>query len=565
MPASIVIGTLVSFGFPSAYYFVQKATLERQADVYARRLAARLHDKSPGLWPGETYRNPEIVEELLKSGDIVSIGFRDLSGQLIPSFSYAGPRAGQWLNADPFLGVAPVRFNNRVVGRVEVGVGRDDLMRSVALLFGASAITGSVVATFVFWFPVGVGRAMGQEIRTLVGKTEAINAELSVLLARSVRQHEEAVQLEQVARDITSSLDRVRVLQLVVERTRTLCRADLAWLVAYDDDSETARIVAVAGEGGASLMDLVAQPGRGATGWVLEHERQLCLPSADPTIVDEDEQRAFASERLEAIAMVPLSIRGVPAGILAVATRRERRFDEEMTTMMRLASQAGVALENARMYEERTVVAQEAERRRIAYDLHDGIAQLIVSAKQHLDMCQDMWETDRSRASAELVKGVDRLQQALAETRDILTSLRPSSIEAVGLSAAIRNLLADAGRQQGWTTDFRDRLAGRPLPLAVENALFRIVQEALSNAARHAGAHRVSVELLHDGSRWIEATVRDDGHGFDNRRAQESAHGMGLESMRERARIVGGTVTISSAGRGTLVSARLPLNGAVTW
>ena len=248
-----------------------------------------------------------------------------------------------------------------------------------------------------------------------------VTAELTRLLACSRRQLEEAVALEQAARDITSSLDRVQVLHLAVDRARTMCKADLAWLATYDGETETVRIVALAGAERSALTDLVARPGAGAAGWVLQHERPLCLDGVDPPVVDVDEQRAFASERLVAIAMVPLRIRDVPAGLLAVAARAPRRFDDEMSTMMRLASQAAVALENARLYEERTVAAQEAERRRIAYDLHDGLAQVLVSAKQHLDTCQAMWETNRPRAVDELAHGIHRLERALTETRDMLT------------------------------------------------------------------------------------------------------------------------------------------------
>jgi signal transduction histidine kinase len=565
LPASIIIGATVSIASPSAYYLVHKSGLERAGEVYARNLATRFHDKSPDLWARQTDRDFEMIRNLVAPGEIVTIQVRDLSGRPLGGFTYTGPRAGAWWNRKPPLGAAPVLFNNRAVGFLEVGLARDSVLRTALVIFGVSTAVGMTLAALIYWFPVTVGRAMDKEMRMLIGRAEAINAELTDLLARSRRQHEEAVELEQVARDITSSLDRVQVLHLIVERARTLCKADLAWLAAYDVESETARIVALAGAERSALTDLVARPGTGAAGWVLQHERPLCLDGADPTVVDADERRAFATERLVAIAMVPLRIRDVPAGILAVAAREPRRFDDEMTTVMRIASQAGVALENARLYEERTVAAQEAERRRIAYDLHDGIAQLIVSAKQHLDTCQAMWDTNRPRAANELAKGVDRLQRALTETRDILTSLRPSSVEGLGLTAAIQTLLIDTARQQGWSTEFRDRLGDRPLPFAVETAVFRITQEALSNAARHAAARHVSVELRHHDEGWIEATIGDDGRGFHVKPGGESTVGIGLESMRERARLLGGSVTVSSASSGTVICVRLSLSGRVTW
>jgi signal transduction histidine kinase len=378
LPASIILGALVCVGAPAAYYLVQKPGLERTAEAYARNLAARLHDSSPALWAQHSYEDPEIVQTLLASGEILTIRVRGLSGDPIGEFAYTSARAGAWWNRNPPRGAAPVRFNGRVVGLLELGLARDGLLRTTAMVFGLATAVGVTLAAFIYWFPVSVGRAMEAEIR------------------------------------------------------------------------------------------------------------------------------------------------------------------------------------------ERTLAAQEAERRRIAYDLHDGIAQLIVSAKQHLDTCQDIWGTDRPRAASELVKGVDRLQRALTETRDVLTSLRPSSVEAAGLRGAIQALLTDTGRQQGWSTDLRDELGDRPLPFAVENAVFRITQEALSNAARHAAARHVSVELRRDGEGWIEASIGDDGRGFEMKASVEPTSGMGLESMRERARLLGGSVTIASAGRGTIVCARLPLNATAT-
>lgn len=249
LPASIILGALVSAGFPATYYLVQKPGLERMAEAHARNLAARLRDSSPALWAQHSYNDPEIAQSLLATGDIMTIRVRDLSGDPISGFAYTATRTDSWWNRDPPLGVAPVRFNDRVVGFLEVGIARDSLARSTIIVFGLATAAGVMLAAFIYWFPVSVGRAMEEEIRVLVGRTEEINAELTRLLARAVRQHDEAVQLEQVARDITSSLDRVQVLHLVVERARTLCRADLAWLAAYDTESETARILALVGGG----------------------------------------------------------------------------------------------------------------------------------------------------------------------------------------------------------------------------------------------------------------------------------------------------------------------------
>jgi two-component system, NarL family, sensor kinase len=211
----------------------------------------------------------------------------------------------------------------------------------------------------------------------------------------------------------------------------------------------------------------------------------------------------------------------------------------------------------ARMVE-KVVFAQEEERRRIAYELHDGIAQLIVSAKQHLDTSADVWPEEPARASAELVTGLDRLERAIVETRRVLMALRPSAIATAGLERAVRQSLDEAAHESGFTVGLDAALGERPLPPAVETAAFRIVQEALANAARHARAPRVDVGLrCADG--WLELEVRDDGIGFVPGVTQGRS-GLGLTSMRERARLLGGTCRVESApGRGARVQVRLPL------
>lgn len=212
----------------------------------------------------------------------------------------------------------------------------------------------------------------------------------------------------------------------------------------------------------------------------------------------------------------------------------------------------------ARMVE-KVLFAQEEERRRIAYDVHDGIAQLIVSAKQHVDTCHDLWDRETGRAAGELVKGLDCLQRAIVETRQVLMALRPSALESIGLVEAIRHSLDEAAREAGWSVSLAQNIGDARLPPAVETAAFRILQEALANAQRHARAGAVAVDLRREED-WLTLEIRDQGAGFTVVNGHASSRGLGLRSMRERARLLGGTCTIESQPtRGTRISVRLPL------
>jgi len=207
---------------------------------------------------------------------------------------------------------------------------------------------------------------------------------------------------------------------------------------------------------------------------------------------------------------------------------------------------------------ETVTAAQEEERRRIAYDVHDGIAQLIVSAKQHVDTCEDLWRRDPVRAGAELARASDRLDRAIVETRRILTVLRPSEVDALGLVPAARRSVEEVAQQAGWSTTFVDRLGDVRLPPVVEAAAFRILQEALANVWKHAQTAHVDVVLeRHPDGLVLE--VRDQGVGFLPPPQGVAGRGLGLTSMRERARLLGGMCTIESEpGEGTRVRVRLP-------
>jgi signal transduction histidine kinase len=215
-------------------------------------------------------------------------------------------------------------------------------------------------------------------------------------------------------------------------------------------------------------------------------------------------------------------------------------------------------LELARMVE-KVVFAQEEERRRVAYDLHDGIAPLVVSAKQHLDTAQDVWPLDTARAVGQLDLADARLREAITEMRRILVALRPPALDAAGLSDALRRSLEESAREAGWSVEFTDAVGDVRIPAAVETAVFRIFQEALANARRHAATDGVRVDLRRDGG-WLVLDVRDDGAGFAGAAGAAAARGLGLTSMRERARLLGGTCSVETApGRGTRVCARLPI------
>jgi signal transduction histidine kinase len=203
---------------------------------------------------------------------------------------------------------------------------------------------------------------------------------------------------------------------------------------------------------------------------------------------------------------------------------------------------------------QRLVEAREEERRRLRRDLHDGLGPTLAAVILQLDTARSLVRTDPRASEALLGELRQQTQGALDEIRRLVYALRPPALDDLGLVRAIRERaqgFASANGGFNVTVDAPEQLP--PLPAAVEVAAFRIIQEALTNVARHSGAHHCLVRLSANGQ--VELEVADDGCGFSpDRRA-----GVGLGSMRERAAEVGGRCdVVSEPGVGTWVRASLP-------
>jgi signal transduction histidine kinase len=207
------------------------------------------------------------------------------------------------------------------------------------------------------------------------------------------------------------------------------------------------------------------------------------------------------------------------------------------------------------------ITVQEEERRRIARELHDETAQSLASLLLGLSALQEARTLRAARTQAGDLHRV--ATRALAEVRRLAWGLRPAVLDDLGLATALERYAQEFGRTRGITVTVESAgLAGGRLPAAVETSLYRIMQEALSNVARHAGARKVRVQLEHrDGS--VALVVEDDGQGFDPAQPPArptAARGLGIHSMRERAAVHRGALAIDSAPeRGTRVSVEIPV------
>ncbi len=226
---------------------------------------------------------------------------------------------------------------------------------------------------------------------------------------------------------------------------------------------------------------------------------------------------------------------------------------DEIGQLARRLNQMAEQLQN--LVHTRAELAMLEERNRLARDLHDSVKQQVFATAMQLGAAQAMLDDDPAAAKSHLQEAEQLAHQAQQELTGLIQELRPAALEGKGLVDALRSYAEDWSRRTAIVAQVK--VAGeRPLPLKVEQPLFRIAQGALANVARHSSAQSVSIHLAWQDDTFT-MTIADDGRGFD---MSSTTYGMGLSSMQERLAQVNGRLTIhSTPGQGTTLKAAVPL------
>ena len=219
--------------------------------------------------------------------------------------------------------------------------------------------------------------------------------------------------------------------------------------------------------------------------------------------------------------------------------------------------QARIALERERQTLEHMLRASDHERQLIAYDIHDGLAQQLAGGLMQFQIYDHLKATKSAEAQKAYDGGVMLLRQGHFEARRLISGVRPPILDESGVVAAIAHLVNEKSLEQGPAVEFQSKVKFNRLPPVLENVLYRIVQEGLSNATRHSKSEIVRIGLSQHEDR-VRIEIRDWGVGFNPKKVQENR--FGLEGIRERARLLGGTCKIrSKAGEGTSIVVELAL------
>jgi signal transduction histidine kinase len=403
-----------------------------------------------------------------------------------------------------------------------------------------------------------------EELATLLAAQAAVAIENARLYESATRWSRQLESLHEVVRSLAEETDLDRLLALVCRRLRELIGARLT-LIALPAPEGDLRIAAVDGEGDAAhiLLGHHLARERSKSGRVLERRQSARVDSVlDDPEVDQDEARRMG---IRTGLYVPLVARGRAIGIVAVHDKlgREARFsDGDLRLAEIFAARAAVAVDLservARDTVRRVIDAQELERRRLARELHDETGQALTSILLGLKAIRAAASDDEAEhAEAELRELV---VQALQDVRSLAVELRPAALDDFGLVPALERLAVTFAERSGITASVEANLGEGRLPAETETALYRLVQEALTNVVKHAAATRVNIVLTRrDGG--VSAVIEDDGRGFSPDVARNDA--LGLVGMRERIALLGGTLAVESApSEGAALVAYLPVSAS---
>jgi signal transduction histidine kinase len=348
------------------------------------------------------------------------------------------------------------------------------------------------------------------------------------------------------------------ILQKLVHAARELVGARYAALGIPDDEGGFAEFL-VSGLTDAEIEAIGPLPrSHGMLDAVMESTHSMRLPDLQQ---DERFGAWWPTQHpdMHSFLGVPIVSKGTVIGAFYLSDKEHAsEFDAaDQSLIERFAAHAAVVMENARLFEQSRELTVTEERNRLARELHDAVSQTLFSLSLTAEAAAELVEEDPVRARKEIQHLAELARSAQTEMRNLVFELRPAELVADGLVATLRKHVEIVRRVHGVPVEL-NVVGPRRLDATSELALFRIVQEALNNALKHSGATtiRVTLELAADQAR---VAVTDDGGGFDPEALPVRSKHLGLASMEERARDIGGRLRIdSSPASGTTVSVEVP-------
>jgi signal transduction histidine kinase len=521
----------------------------------------------PGMWVGQSVPEAPIVETILTQRGEGTAEAYGVDG--IPRLFAFTPLSGVPGGENVYVSIGiptAVAFAdaNRVLVRHLAGLGLVTVLALAAAWFGGHLFILRWVNMLVSAtkrlsagdlsvrtrLPYGKGE-LSQLAHAFDEMAESLELAHQVLEQRVADRTRELSALYDVMAVASASLDLETVLESSLDRVLAVIGSEVGAIHLLDETKGVLRLAAWRGVSPDLVARIDSVPvDSGLAGWVIEHSEPLVVPNI---VTGLRPLLALPASGSQAYVGAPMRAKGRVLGVLSVVGETGRQFEaEEVTLLASIADEVGVAVENARLYQQAEQLAVMRERERLARELHDSVTQSLYSLTLFAEAGRDLArDGELERVEGYLTRLGEIAQQALKEMRLLVYQLRPLALQREGLVGALQQRLdAVEGRVGVEARLLAEELVELPAP--VEEGLYRIAQEALNNALKHAAATLVTVYIRAEDER-VELEVVDDGQGFDPDTLSDRG-GMGLASMRERAEKLGGSLTVLSAlGEGTRV------------
>ncbi|MEW6568333.1 MAG: GAF domain-containing sensor histidine kinase [Chloroflexota bacterium] len=372
------------------------------------------------------------------------------------------------------------------------------------------------------------------------------------------QRNEELALINSLATAVGSSMELDALQQEMLQRVMDLFEAGAGEIFLREEAENTFRLAIHHGPAPDAFWEVSRfRAGEGIIGAVAKSGKPMWVSdlASEPRFL----RKAVVEVGFKSLVAVPLTARGQVVGVLDLAFQRERHITPSETGLLEaVGAGVGIAVENARLYRQARRLAVLEERDRIGMDLHDGIIQSIYAVGLILEYARMLAAEDPEGVRKRLEEAIDGLNQIIRDIRAYILDLQPARFQAANLGDGLKVLVREF--KANTLAEAELQLEDEALAETDHKAaavLLHIAQEALANAGKHSRASHVVVSLGRADGR-VVMQVSDNGQGFDPG-ARPQALGHGLSNMTERARQVGGEVSIVSApGEGTTVTVRLP-------
>jgi NarL family two-component system sensor histidine kinase LiaS len=307
-----------------------------------------------------------------------------------------------------------------------------------------------------------------------------------------------------------------------------------------------------------TLKVLEFSKGEGGVGEVLNTGKSVIVRQIDMDDFRPEVQAALIREGIRSFVHLPIVVDHKVIGVFNVSFTRPNLIGDDTTRLFSaLAHRASISIANMELFEQTKDLAVMEERNRLARDLHDSAKQKAFAALAQLGTARGILNGHDKSVSLHLGEAENLVSDVIQELTFLVQEIYPIALQEKGLTTALREYIYEWENRNDIAMQFNTRNERR-LPLEIEQAIYRMTQEALANVARHSHARRVDVSLVYNDDS-LQLSVSDDGCGFDT---NPKSYGMGLRSIRERVSSIRGTVQIQSApGQGTRVLVQVPFKG----